>query len=139
MSRAQSTPRLTDPGEVEEHLRAAVDSRHLGTATALVICCDSDARPLAHFHVLDCDADASPSECAAVLDELIVGAADEQEPAVGGLVLGLTRQGGDQVQPYDRSWFRALYRVCHRHGLIAFGVYTLTRAGARAVHIDDAA
>lgn len=139
MPRTPVTPRLTDPEDVAEHLRAALDSRHLGTPTALVICGDSAALPVNHFHVVDCDAEASPSECAAVLDELLARAASEDQAAVAGLLIGLTRPGGDQVQAYDRTWLRALHRVCHRYGLTAYGVFTRTRAGVRAVHIDDAA
>jgi len=49
------------------------------------------------------------------------------------------RPGGEEVQPYDRTWFRAFHRICHQLALTPYGVYTVTRTGARPVHIDDAA
>lgn len=133
------TVSLTDPGQAEGHFRAMLDRRHLGSPTVLVVCCDHLGRPIHHVHVVDCDLDASPSECAVVLDELLerVGRDDGWRPH--GLALGLTRPGAEQVLAYDRAWFRALYRVCHRRGLTPHAVYTVTRAGARPLHIDDAA
>lgn len=139
MSRTPSTPHLTDPEDAEQHLHNVLDVRHVGTPTALVVCGDSAGVPIAHLHVLDCDAEASPTECAAVLDEMLARTAAGEGSPVAGLLMGLTRPGGDHVQAYDRAWLRALYRVCHRHGLTAYGVFTVTRTGVREVHIDDAA
>ena len=139
MSNGRRTPTLTDTEQAQSHFRSVVDRRHLATATALVVCCDSQGHPNAHLHVVDCDVEASPSDCTALLDELLSRVEGEVGPMVSGLAIGLTRPGGEEVQPYDRTWFRAFYRVCHQRGLTPYGVYTVTRAGARPVHIDDAA
>lgn len=130
-------PTLSDPDEAQAHFRSAIDASQLATTTALVVCCDAHAQLIHQWHVLDVDLGASPSECAAVLDSLVSQAEDDAR--VAGLALGLTRPGSEQVQPYDRTWFRALYRICHQRGLTPYGVYTVTRAGARPMHIDDAA
>jgi hypothetical protein len=136
MTRAQ-TPTLADPDQAQAHFRALIDRGQLASASALVVCCDAEGRPTSHWHVVGCDPDAAPSECTAVLQELLNRS--EQGPSVRGLALGLTRPGGEEVQPYDRMWFRALHRVCHHRGLTSYGVYTVTRTGARPVSIDDAA
>ncbi len=137
MSKARRIPTLSDPREAEAHFTSAIDQSRLATPTVLVVCCDDQARPIHQWHVLGVDPDATPSECGCVLDDLVDRA--EHEAPVAGLALGLTRPGSEQVQPYDRTWFRALYRICHQRGLSPFGVYTVTRAGARPLHIDDAA
>jgi len=137
MSKARRTPTLADAAEATAHFRAVIDRGRLSTWTVLVVCCDADARPTSQWHVVGCAADATPSECGAVLDDLVGRA--EYGPPVTGLALGLTRPGGEEVQPYDRTWFRAYRRVCHQRGLTPYGVYTVTRSGARPVHIDDAA
>jgi hypothetical protein len=137
MPKERRIPTLADPAEAIAHLRAVIDRDHLATWTALVVCCDARGRPTDHWHVVGCAAEATPSECGAVLDDLV--GRSEDGPAGMGLALGLTRPGGEEVQPYDRAWFRAYHRVCHQRRLTPYGVYTLTRTGARAVHIDDAA
>ena len=137
MSKPQRIPNLADAEEAEAHFQAVIDRDHLSTTTVLVVWCDGDARPTSHVHVIGCTPDASPSECTEVLDRLLTRV--EGGPEFVGLALGLTRPGGEEIQPYDRTWFRALYRICHQRGLTPYGVYTVTRAGARSVHIDDAA
>ncbi len=139
MSKEAWIPRLSDPEEAAEHLALSIDRRDLGAATVLLVCCDALAHPVANLHVVNCDLQASPTDNAAVLDMLLDRLAHAGHPAPSGLVLGLTRRGGEQVQPYDRAWFRAFYRLCHRRGLVPHGVYVVGRGGARAVHIDDAA
>ena len=131
--------RLTDPDQAAEHYRLVIDPGDLGRPTALVLCCDDDGYPATHLHLVDCDLDATPSDCAEVLDELLERLECHPHPVYAGVSLGLTRPGGDQVQAYDKAWFRALYRVCHRRGLDALGVYLVSRGTARPVHIDDAA
>jgi hypothetical protein len=132
-------PRLTDPHQAQELFTMAVERRFVGTATALLVCCDRLARPLGHIHLQACAVDCSPSELSEILDALVDRAGMIEPTALAGLALGLTRPGGDQIQPYDRAWFRALYRTCHRRGLDAHGVYLVTRTGARMVTVDDAA
>jgi hypothetical protein len=137
MSTSPRIPVLADAGQAEAHLRAMIDPDHLSSPTVLVVGCDGGARPTSHVEVVDCDLDAAPSECAEVLDRLLYRM--EDGPPVMGLALGLTRPGGEQVQAYDRTWFRAFHRICHQRGLTPYGVYTVTRTGARPVHLDDAA
>ncbi|MDX6298383.1 MAG: hypothetical protein QOI51_2240 [Nocardioidaceae bacterium] len=139
MSNSAWMPRLNDPDQAEDHFRRAVRGGDLTGATALLVCCDTESRPLAHLLVADCDLDASPSENADVLGMLLHAFKRESTPSLAGLALGLTRPGSEQVQHYDRSWFRACYRVCHQRGLVCHGVYVVTRGRARAIHIDDAA
>lgn len=139
MPKTPDIPRLTDPCEAEDHFRLVIHPDHLGMTTALVICCDDQGRPGTHVQVLDCDASASPSECAEVLDTLLERLGAVVQPSEAGLCLALTRPGGAQVQDYDKAWFRAFHRVCHRRGVIPVGVYVVSRAGIRAVHVDDAA
>lgn len=131
--------RLSDPDEAEDHFRLAVSGAAIGGATALLVCCDRESRPVAHLLVADCDPDASPSENADVLEMLLQTFTRESTPSLSGLALGLTRPGSEQVMPYDRAWFRACYRVCHQRGLACHGVYVVTGGRARAIHIDDAA
>jgi len=137
MSKNQRIPTLTDATEAADHLRAMIDSDQLSRRTVLVVGCDPRARPVAHWHLLDCAEDATPSDCSVVLGELVTRL--ELDSAIDGLVLGLTRPGGEEVQPYDRMWFRAYRRICHHRALRPYGAYLVTRAGARPVHIDDAA
>jgi hypothetical protein len=136
---APHRPRLCDPAQAEHLFEMAVEPRFIGTTTALLVCCDNESHPLGHIHLLDCDLDAPPSELTDVLDHLLGRAAMIEPTTLAGLALALTRPGGDQVQAYDRAWFRALYRICHRRGLTTHGVYIVTRTGARPVTIDDAA
>ena len=132
-------PRLTDPADAAELYRLTIEPRDLGQPTTLVVCCDSDGHPVANMHLVECDPQPTPSECATVLEEVLARLDSERVTAYAGLSLGLTRPGGEQVQPYDKAWFRAFHRVSHRRGLTALGVYVVSRRGARAVHIDDAA
>jgi hypothetical protein len=117
----------------------AFDRRFFGRATALLVCCDDQARPLGHIHLLDCSLDCPASELTDILDTLVERAGLIEPTDLAGLALGLTRPGGDEIQTYDRAWFRALYRVCHRRALAAHGVYLVSRTGVRVVSIDDAA
>jgi hypothetical protein len=137
MSKSRRIPNLADAAEATAHLRLVIDREHLSARTVLVVCCDANAEPIHHWHVLGCIANPTPSECSAVLDDLVGRA--EEGPPVTGLALALTRPGGEEIQPYDRTWFRAYHRICHHRGLTPYGVYTVTRSGARPVHIDDAA
>ncbi len=137
MSMPPRSPYLADADQAEAHFRAMIDRDHLASPTMLLICCDAAARPTSHVHVVGCAVDASPTECSEVLDRLLVRMPDW--PPVAGLALGLTRPGGEEVQPYDRTWFRAYHRICHQRGLTPYGVYIVTRGGARPVHVDDAA
>jgi len=137
MSKTRPTPTLADADGATTHFQSLLDRDHLSSWSVVVVCCDDQVRPTQQWHVVDCAPDASPSECAAVLDNLLWEV--EPGPAVAGLALGLTRPGGEEVQPYDRTWFRAYHRICHHRGFMTYGVYTVTRTGTRPVHIDDAA
>jgi hypothetical protein len=137
MTKTRRTSTVADADAANAHFRAVIDRDQLTSASALVVFCDDQARPTNQWHILDCDVDPTPSECGGVLNELISRLADG--PAPTGLALGLTRAGGEEVQPYDRAWFRGYHRICHLRGLTPYGVYIVTRIGARPVHIDDAA
>jgi hypothetical protein len=138
MSSLRRIVTLTNPEHARDHVRTLIDPGCLGSATALVVWCDDRGRPTQHLHVLECDMDAAPSQCAQVLDMLWDEATRSGSPP-SGIALGLTRPGDEQVQPYDRSWFRALHRVSHQRGLATYGAYVVTREGTRPLHIDDAA
>jgi hypothetical protein len=139
MSSLRRIVSLANPEQALDHIRSTIDPHCLASPTALVVWCDDRGRPTEHVHILECDLDAVPSQCAEVLDTLLDEAGRGVGPPPGGLALGLTRPGDEHVQPYDRSWFRALHRFSHRRGLTAYGAYVVTRSGARALHIDDAA
>lgn len=139
MTNTPLPPRLTDPRQAADHLLMMLDRRHLSTPTFMLVGCDVRGHPQFHVHVVDCDTDVSPTLCAEVFDGVIAKYGHAEATPVAGVVLALTRPGGDEVLPYDRICFRALHRVCHHRGLDAFGVYVVTRMGARPVHIDDAA
>lgn len=139
MTNTTRTPQLTNPQQAADHFTLMLERRHLSTPTFMLVGCDSRGHPLYHVHVVDCDADMSPTMCAEVFESVLAryGALDALE--VAGVALAVTRPGGDEVLAYDRICFRALHRVCHHRGVAAIGVYIVTRSGARAVHIDDAA
>jgi hypothetical protein len=139
MSTSPWIPRLNDPRDAVKHFRFSIQDHDLGTPTVLVVCCDVDARPVMHLHLVGCVLESTPTECADVMDALLERLEGEQHPPYSGLAIGLTRPGGEHVQPYDRAWFKAFFRVCHRRALEAHGVYVVGRAGARAVQFDDAA
>lgn len=132
-------PRLIDLDQAQRLLTMAIDPQYLGTPTALMLCCDAQSRPLGHIHLLRCALDCAPSDLSEILDSLVERAGLLEPTDLAGIALALTRPGGNEIQPYDRAWFRALYRVCHRRRLTPIGVYVVTRSGARAVTIDDAA
>jgi hypothetical protein len=132
-------PTVADPVEAQTLFQIVIESRFLTEATALLVCADEAGHPLAHIHLVECDPHACPTALAQVLDAVLERLSNAGPPALGSLALGLTRPGDEHVQSYDRAWFKALHRVCHSHGLLAYGVYVVTRTGVRAVHIDDAA
>ena len=137
MTDVRRIPNLSNATEAADHLQTMIAPDQLSQRTALVVGCGPRARPTGHWHLVGCADEATPSECAAVLAELV--ARLELDSPVHGILVGLTRPGGEEVQPYDRAWFRAYHRTCHQAGLTPYGVYTVTRGGARAVQIDDAA
>ena len=139
MSSNVRRPRLCEPGAAQALFELAVEPRFIGTATALLVCCDSTSRPLHHVHLLNCTLDSPATDLTAILDALIDRVLDGDPTQIGGVALALTRPGGDQIQPSDRTWFRAFFRLCHLRGLAAHGVYVVTRSGARVVTVDDAA
>jgi hypothetical protein len=134
-----SRPRLSDPRQAQAVAELAFDPAYIGTPSAILICCDDESRPVGHIHLMHCQLESSPSELTEVLDALVDRAREIESGYLGGLALALTRPGGDEVQAYDRAWFRALYRICHYRGLSAHGVFIVTRTGARQVTMDDAA
>jgi hypothetical protein len=140
MTGVHRLPDLSDPHAVAALAEQMADRDDLGAATALIVLCDERWRPRHQVKVVDCDPEPTPSDCDAVLSQvtasrLAVGA----DWRLAGLAVALTRAGGEEVQPYDRAWLRALHRVCHRSGLRPLGVHVVTRTGTRAVQIDDAA
>lgn len=137
MTTTPRTPALSDSEQARAHISAMTEPDQLTEATVLVVGCDHRAEPVAHLRVVGCDPAATPSQCTAALDELLTRVPGDL--SIQGLALGLTRPGGEEVQAYDRVWFRALHRVCVQRGLAAYGVYTVTRVGTRALQIDDAA
>jgi hypothetical protein len=139
MSSIRGIVSLANPELALDHVRTMIDPGCLGSPTALVIWCDARGHPTEHVHILECDVNAVPSQCAEVLDTLLDEAMRGTGPPPAGIALGLTRPGDEQVQPYDRSWFRALHRVAHQRGLTTYGAYVVMRTGARPLHIDDAA
>jgi hypothetical protein len=139
MSTKPRIPRLDDQDQAEDLFLLAIDRRFLGTPTALLVCCDADARPLAHAHLVECDLAPTPSALSDVLQAVLDRLEFAGTPEVAGVSVGLTRPGGEQIQHYDKTWFRAVHRVCHRRGLVVHGVYVVSPVGARAIHIDDAA
>lgn len=131
-------PILRNPRQAADHLALVVDPRLYASHSLLVVACAADSTPLINLEIVDCSRDPSPSECALVLDNVVLTLAEAQSmPA--GLVLALTRPGSDAIQSVDRTWFRAFHRVCHARRVVGHGVYVVGSHGARAIHIDDAA
>lgn len=130
---------FADSKQARDLFRLAIEPRFLAEASALVVCTDKQGFGVAHSHVVHCDPTEGPSRLAELLDSVVDRVEHVVGEPVGGLALGVTRPGDEQVQDFDRAWFRAMHRTCHRRQLVPYGVYVVCRAGVRAVHIDDAA
>ena len=130
---------LDDVALAEALFRRAIEPRFLAEATALIVCTDRHGHPEAHVHVVQCDPGEGPSRLAEVLDAVLDRFERRTAHPVGGVCVAVTRPGDEQVQAYDRAWFQATHRVCHRRRVVAYGVYVVSRTSVRAIHVDDAA
>jgi hypothetical protein len=133
-------PQLFDAQQAADHLCLLVSPRSYREHTLLVVTADADGRPVHHIEVVNRSPGPSTSECATVLGNLLTAlACDPSGSLPHGLLLAVTRPGGEAVQAGDQIWFRAFHRVCHARGIAPLGVYIVGRHGARPIQIDDAA
>lgn len=140
MTSVRREPDLRDDRHAADHLCLLVKRSAYHQHTLLVVTADAHGRPVHHVEVVECSPGASTSECATVLDNLLTAlASDPGGSRTHGLLLAVTRPGGESVQTGDRVWFRACHRVCHARGITPLGVYIVGAHGARPIQIDDAA
>jgi hypothetical protein len=133
-------PDLGDSRHAADHLCLLVKPSAYRQHTLLVVTADADGRPVHHVEVVDCSPGPSTSECTTVLDNLLAALTSGPDGSrAHGLLLAVTRPGGESVQAGDRVWFRAYHRVCHARGIAALGVFIVGTHGARSIQIDDAA
>jgi hypothetical protein len=133
-------PDLGNPRHAADHLCLLVRPSAYRQHTLLVVTGDADGRPVHHIEVVDCSPGPSTSECTTVLDNLLSALTSHPDGSpTQGLLLAVTRPGGESVQAGDQVWFRAFHRICHARGITALGVFIVGTHGARPIQIDDAA